>query len=242
MTQIWDRELDILATSGWLAETPGLFRDAVLGRCRLRRYRRGDAIYRAGDPAGGIYGLIEGGVGVELSPDDRAPYIGTFARPGFWIGEGSVLTRGPRLIGIRATRDSVLAYLPLAQWDAIVRSDPEAWRWAALLALRSALLALAVADALMIPGAAERLAAILLVLSGQGAPGDAAAPVTIDVSQDMLARMANLSRSSTGRLLQAFEASGLIESAYRQIRVIDQGGLRRIRGRRRREDGRASRG
>lgn len=229
MTQAWAGDLDILATSGWLSETPAPFRDAVLRRCGLRRYRQGDAIYRAGDPPGGLYGLVEGGVGVELSPDHREPYIGTFARPGFWIGEGSLLTHGPRFIGIRATRDSLLAHLPITEWEAIVRSDPEAWRWVALLSLRSGLMAVAVVDALMTPGATGRLAAILLVLSGQGPPDGA---TTIDVSQEALARMANLSRSTTGRVLHDFETRRLIESAYRQIRILDPIGLREAKGRR----------
>ncbi len=223
MTQTRPREFDVLANSGWLVETPAAFRDAVLDRCLVRRCRRGDALYRAGDPPGGLYGLIEGGVGVELSPGDREPYIGTFARPGFWIGEASVLTRGPRFVGIRATRDSLLAYLPIPQWDAIVRSDPEAWRWFAALTLRNCLLAVSIADALMTPGAAERMAAIILILSSRGAP---ALPATIDVSQEDLARMANLSRSSAGRVLQTFEAEGLIENTYRRVRVIDDAGLR----------------
>lgn len=229
MAQARSRELDVLADAGWLVDTPVRFRDAVLDRCLIHRYRKGDAVYRTGDPPGGLYGLIEGSVGVELSPHDRAPYIGTFARPGFWIGEGSVLTRGPRYIGIRATRDSLLAYLPIPQWDAVVQSEPDAWRWFGFLALRNTLLALSVVDALMISGAAERLAAILLVLSGEGLPTRTSAPISIDTSQEDLSRMACLSRSSTGRILQEFEAEGLITNAYREICVIDRAGLSRRR-------------
>ncbi|PZQ50099.1 MAG: hypothetical protein DI556_08490 [Rhodovulum sulfidophilum] len=229
MTSSRSDDLGILARFGWLSGMPAAFRETVLDRCLLRRYRRDEVVYRAGDPPGGLYGLIRGGVGVELYSDDREPYIGTFARPGFWIGEGSVLTRGPRFIGIRATRDSLLAYLPLARWDQIVRSDPEAWRWLAHLSLRNSLLAVAVADALMVPGAVPRMAAILLVLSGPGAPGGPAAEAPIEMSQDDLARMANLSRSSAGRILQMFESDGLIAIGYRRIRVLAPEGLRRRR-------------
>lgn len=219
-------DFEILATSGWLADTPASFRDALLKRCVLKHYERGATVYRAGDPAGGLYGLVAGGIGVELSPDNREPYLGTFAQPGFWIGEASVLTRAPRLIGIRAIRDSRLAYLPLAQWDALVQAVPDAWRWFAHLIARNERLALAVADALMIRDSGQRLAAVLLLLSTHSAPAPAGAVVEIETSQDDLARMANLSRSSTGRLLKAFETAGIIGNAYREIRVIDQAGLR----------------
>lgn len=219
-------EFEVLAASGWLAETPAQFRDALLERCVLRRYARGEVVYRAGDAAGGLYGLVAGGVGVVLAPEHSAPYIGTFARPGFWIGEASVLTRAPRLIGIEALRESRLAHLPLAQWDALVTADPEAWRWFAHLVARNERLALAVADALMTRDSGQRLAAILMILSTHGALASPDGAVEIEASQDELARMANLSRSSTGRLLQALEAAGVIGIAYRQIRVIDRDGLR----------------
>lgn len=118
----------------------------------------------------------------------------------------------------------------MVQWDVIVHADPEAWRWCALLSLRNSLLAVSVADALMIPGARRRMAAILLILAGQADMGRPAGTSPFEASQDELARMANLSRSSTGRLLQAFEAQGLIASGYRQIRVVDPAGLQRAKG------------
>jgi CRP-like cAMP-binding protein len=224
------REFEVLATSGWLADTPADFRYSLLDRCLLKRYAAGDSVYRAGDPAGGLYGLISGGIGVELSPDHREPYIATFARPGFWIGEASVLTRASRLVGIRAIRDSQLAHLPLPQWDALVQTAPEAWRWLAHLILRNERLALAIAEALMIRDSGQRVAAILAILSAPSAVPSGSPAAEIEISQDDLARMANLSRSSTGRILRTLEDAGLIETHYRQIRVLDHEGLTARRG------------
>lgn len=219
------REFRILREIGWLTETPRAFRDAVLGRCIPKRFARGESVYRAGDPPGGLYGLIEGGIAVELAPEESEPYLGTFVRPGFWIGEAGVQARLPRAVGIRATRDSLLAHLPLAQWDLIVQADPGAWRWLGQLILRNELLALGIADALMVRRAPARVAAILSVLARQElvAPGG---PVDLAVSQDDLARITNLSRSSVGRILAGFEADGLIAGGYRQVRVLDLAGLR----------------
>ncbi len=110
-----------------------------------------------------------------------------------------------------------------------MQGDPAAWRWIAHLALRNELTALAVAEALMIPGAIQRLAAVLLLLCGQSRAPEETGAVEIEISQDDLARMANLSRSSTGRILQAFEADGLVTGGYRQLRIADCEGLRRRR-------------
>ncbi len=220
------RDFEVLTTSGWLADTPACFRDALLERCAPRRYDRGEMIYRAGDPAGGLYGLVSGSLGIVLAPEHSEPYVGTFARPGFWIGEASVLTRSRRLVGVQALRESRIAHLPLSQWDALTQAEPEAWRWFAHLISRNEQLALAVAAALMTRDSTGRLAAILLILSTHGALPAPDGFVEIEASQDDLARMANLSRSSTGRILGVLEAAGVIDNAYRRIRVIDLAGLR----------------
>jgi CRP-like cAMP-binding protein len=228
----WPHELQLLYDTGWLAETPESFRQAVLDRCVVKKFGRGEAIYHPSDPPGGLYGFVAGGIGVEVMPEDRESYLGLFVLPGFWIGEVSVLTRKSRAVGLRATRDSVLAHLPLAQWDVIASTDNDAWRWFAHLPLRNELLLVAFADALLIPRASARLAAMLLVLcSSGGKPHDRSAE-PLDISQEDLARITNLSRSSAGRILKAFESERLIDYHYRQLRIIDLEGLRRHRAER----------
>lgn len=212
-----------------MSETPVAFRRDVLSRCVVKRYRRGEAVYSASDEAGGLFGLVEGGIGVEVMPDDRPPYLAFLVQPGFWIGEVSVLTRRPRAVGLSATRDCILAQLPLAQWDSITRTDPEAWRWLAHLILRNELMLVAIADALMIRHAAARVAAMLLVMGSSGAAPDSLADPAFEVNQEDLARITNLSRSSLGRILADFAAEGLIRFSYRQIRIADAAGLRRRR-------------
>jgi CRP/FNR family cyclic AMP-dependent transcriptional regulator len=225
----WPPELNVLHGGGWLADTPEGFRVAVLSRCLLKCYDRGEPLYHAGDPPGGLYGLITGGIAIELAPNDRAPHLGIFARPGFWIGEVSVLARRPRVIGVRSTQDSLIAHLPLAQWDAIVQSEPEAWRWLAFLILRNELLAVAVAGALMIRDSATRVAAMLLILTEGGTGAETEVTHSIEVSQDDISHLTGLSRSTIRHILDRLEADGLVERSYRRIRVVNYEGLRQRR-------------
>lgn len=225
----WPQELNVLHAGGWLADTPETFRAAVLSRCLLRRYGRGEPLYHAGDPPGGLYGLIEGGIAIEIQPDGRVPHIGTFARPGFWIGEVSVLARRPRVIGVRSTRKSLIAHLPLVQWDAIVQREPEAWRWFAFLILRNELLAVGIAAALMIRDSTARVAAMLLILTGDGTGAETEAAQSIEVSQDDISHLTSLSRSTIRHVLDRLEADGLIERSYRRIRVTNYRGLHQLR-------------
>jgi len=224
-------ELDVLARHGWLADTPQHFCDAVLSRCIVKRCARDEALYRANDPPGGLYGLVEGWLGVELVPADRDAVLGVITQPGFWIGEASPVARMPRLVDVRCITDSVVAHLPLPQWDAIAHADPEAWRWLCLLVLRNEALSIRVVDALLVQRASARVAALLIVLATSGSmlDDDARREIEIDIGKQHIARMANLSRSSVERILKEFAASGLIETGYRLIRIVDLAGLRRHR-------------
>ena len=225
----WPRDLDVFCTAGWLSETSEQFRDAVLSRCIVREYKRNDSVYRTGDDAGGLFGLVSGGVAVEVTPEDRDPYLGLFARPGFWIGEYTLITRRPRVIGLRVTLDSILAHLPLAQWDNIVAMDPVAWRWLAMLPLRNEMKLFAIADALLVPRAPARVAAMLLVLASAEQHMAPSAEIVVEIAHEEIARITNLSRSSVGRILDDFAQRGLIAYKYRRLRIISLSGLQAAR-------------
>lgn len=223
----WPTQLSPLATQGWLADTPESFRAAVLSRSVVKTFARNDVVYRAGDPPGGLYGLIDGAVGVEVGGENRSPQLALLFRPGFWIGEGSVLARRPRAVGVRCTRDSRLAYLSLTHWDAIVRADPEAWRWFAWLMLRNELLAVSVAETLLVRRASSRVAGILVLLAAANeAHREAAAVVRVEIAHEQLALMSNLSRSSLERILRAFAGIGLVQYGYRHVLILDLEGLK----------------
>lgn len=225
----WPSDLDVFGSAGWLAETSKDFRDAVLSRCIVRYYNRNDSVYRTGDDAGGLFGLVSGGVAVEVTPEDRDPYLGLFAHPGFWIGEYTLITRRPRVIGLRVTKDSVLAHLPLAQWDYIVATDPSAWRWLAMLPLRNEMTMFAIADALLVPRAPARVAAMLLVLAGAGNDTATSSEIEVEIRHEEIARITNLSRSSVGRILVEFAQRGLISYKYKRFKIINPNGLRAVR-------------
>ena len=95
---------DIVLKHGWLRHTPIPFRSAVLDRCLLEKFSAGTPVYSIGDEAGGMYGLVEGGLGISMAPRERGPYTAHFAMPGTWFGEIAAFTRQPRQVGLTATR------------------------------------------------------------------------------------------------------------------------------------------
>jgi CRP/FNR family transcriptional regulator, cyclic AMP receptor protein len=218
-----------LAETGWLSLVSTRFRDAVLERCALRRFRRGQVIYEVGDPPGGLWGLVSGRLAIEIAPKGRGPALAHFALPGYWAGEGPAINRMPRRISLLAAQPSVLLNLPLAEFDAIVARDPEGWRWLALLSTMQLDLAIGVIDDLMIRAPRARVAALLLRLAG-AREGFFAAPQLADihVSQERLAQIAVLSRTTLGDMIRQLAEDGVLSLDYGRIRILDNEALARI--------------
>jgi CRP-like cAMP-binding protein len=223
-----DEAREIMSRRGWLPATPESIRTAVLERCGLRSFVAGEAIYRHGDPPGGLWGLAAGRIAIEPpAASDFGAYIAYYAAPGYWIGAASIVTRTTRQVGISAARDCVLLHLSIADFEAIAVRDPSAWRWLAVLPIQQTLLATGVATDLMIRDPRRRLMAILLRLAGcRDSPGAGAAqPEEIVVSQEALAVLVNLSRTALGEMLRDFECNGLIARRYRIIRLNAEKGF-----------------
>lgn len=203
---------------GWLSATPHGFREAVLERCVLRSFAPQQSLFHLADPPGGIYGLVSGGLAIMIGPAERGLYYAHFARTGFWFGEGPALTDEPRRVGVAATRQTTTLHLPLPAVRGLIASDPETLRWLALITLGHLDMAIGASDDLMIRNPARRTIAVLLRLAGCRHAG--LHPAEIDVSQEDLARMANLSRNGVGTILRRLEKDGLIEVGYRHILLL----------------------
>jgi CRP-like cAMP-binding protein len=217
----------IAIDNGWLSLTPPSFQAAVLDRCRLQRFKAGESLYMVGDPPGGMFGLVSGGLGISVAPGESGPYFAHLARPGTWFGEAAAITRQPRRVGLTATRDAELLHLPLPKIDEIVARDASAWRLFALVTIGHLDMAIGACDDLMLRDHVKRCTATLLRLAGRRRPSPAdAAPVEIDLSQEDIATLANVARTTVGAVLRKLEAMGHIEQLYRRIRILASEPLR----------------
>jgi CRP/FNR family transcriptional regulator, cyclic AMP receptor protein len=211
----------IVSREGWLSFTPPPFRQSVLERCKLETLKAGATIYSVGDPPGGMYGLVRGSFSLSIAPGERGPYVAHFARPGTWFGEAAAFTEQPRRITLAVTRDSKFLHLPLPAIREIVTADPGAWRFFGLAAIAHNDTAIGAADDLLIRDHVKRSVAVLLRLGGcryLTQPGSS--PIEIDVSQEDLAVMTNIARTTAGSLLRTFEASGHIKVSYRRVTIL----------------------
>ena len=217
---------NFLAKHGWLSFTPAGFQKDVLARIQTREFRKGEAVYRAGDPPGGLWVVIEGAVELELPPPDTAPHFVHLAAPGFWFGEWPLIWDKPRRLTVIATQPSTLATLPLSECRAMLEADPSAWRWIALLSTMSTDLSAGILSDLLLRDPVKRTAAVLLRVAGvRSHVYVSASPFPIHLSQERLAHLVNLSRNSVIPILHDFVRLGFIELSYGSIIVIDVKGL-----------------
>lgn len=216
---------------GWLTLTPVDFRQAVFERLTMRKFSAGEAVYRTGDSEGGLWAIVEGGVQLEIPGLQLTPGLAYVAAPGFWFGETPLITKSAREVDAYAAQPSIFATVSLADCRAILDEDPGRWQWISLLANMNCRLALSLAADLLLPEPQQRIVAALLRISGWGTiPNLAPSPGPLHLSQHLLGRISNLSRTAVSGILHELERQGLISIGYRSLEVLDGDGLKAMLG------------
>lgn len=213
---------------GWLAGATAGQRARILSMGRRLSLARGTQLFSPGDPPGGIYGVVSGGIAAQGSTAWHAPRMGHVYREGHWFGYGPTLNGGSRTMGYRALEDSSLLHVPLTPLRREMRDDSEMARLVGQLADHGTRLASWVACDLLISSAPRRIAAVLLRVTGahEGvAPSD---PDGFLLTQSEIGEMANASRIHVNRVLGQFTRKGWIAKRYKHLRLLDAPALMRF--------------
>ena len=81
-------------------------------------------IVKQGDPADGLYLILEGEVRVRLLSGGKETIVATL-EAGDFFGELSLFDQGPRSADVIANTDSVLFKLPAGEFQKMVAAEPE---------------------------------------------------------------------------------------------------------------------
>ncbi len=216
---------------GWLSRMQPAFQRRVIEQCQYRVVPAGEQIYNLGDVAGGMFGFVGGGVAVEIAPAERGPYVASLLIPGSWFGEIAALSGQLRRVGMKATRETELLYLPSPAINAILAENTEAWRYFYLVTVGHFDTAVGLSDDLMRRDHQERVVGILLHLAGCRHRTPAEWLAELDVGQEQLANIANVARTTLGAMLRGLQLTGHIDLSYRRIRIKDPDALRSLMNR-----------
>jgi CRP-like cAMP-binding protein len=220
---------DPLAAIGWLREAPADFNLSLLDAASTRHFDPGSTIWQAGDTDFGLLGIRSGNAGVLHSMSTPGSPFGHIVGPGYWTGEGPLLSGKPKALTLVARTHVEIAVVAHRHVRSLLTSRPDYWQQIGRLALINGHLSSVIASDLMIPNSRRRCAATLLRLAGCRFERlhTATAP-TIAIAQDELAAMANLTRHTTAPILHGFAAAGLISLGYRTITIHEAEALRAI--------------
>lgn len=215
--------MNVCKEQGWLARMPTAFCDQVLQSCDHIKLRTGEAVYEAGDEAGGIFGVASGRLGLHVPALGNEPTLSFVGGPGFWAGDLAAVAGVARRISLIACCETEVLRLSRASIIRLTRADPEAWlHFAELMAMNFAT-SLATIGMLRRADPLARLASLLLNLAGRQQPKD-----TLILSQTELAAMAAVSRTTTNNALAELEKRGLLKRGYGSIGSLHHDGLANV--------------
>ncbi len=186
---------------------------------RMTTVRRGHVIYRQEDVAEDLFLLKRGRVRLfRLSPSGKKLEVAVL-EPGTFFGEMPMIGVRRRSASAEAVDDSLLCVMSEADVERLVLTKPQVGlRMIEILGRR-----LSVAEAKLeefaYRSAANRVAAALLRLASEG--------MIDDVSHQDLADTVGVHRETVTKIVDEFEAAGLVALGRRRVQVLDVDGLRR---------------
>jgi CRP/FNR family transcriptional regulator, cyclic AMP receptor protein len=218
-----------LARTGWLHGQPAWLSEAVLAGARLRSFEAGQFTFHAGDEAGGMYGVVDGGFGVLVPSVGHDVTLCHIMRRGTWFGYGPALSGGRRRMTFKAVERSHALHLPLHELTAIGAARPEFYRMLGALNDTTYMTTVVqVIGDLLIPSGERRIAAVLARLARPMSGDEARGPWPIRLSQAEIGQMSNSSRDRVNRALAKFAKAGWIVVRFKMIEVTDLAELERF--------------
>jgi CRP-like cAMP-binding protein len=216
-----------LINNGWLVHCNRAFAESFIAHCHWRHVPAGTGIQHAGEPGGTLTGIAHGNALLTTSlssPDSPTIHV---MSPGEWFGYVPIFIGGNRPNSIVARTDVILATMSQAEVEAFLAPRPEWWRDVGTLGIIHANVATGIAADMMIRESRRRCAASLLQIANcRHADPLGPQPVSTPLSQEELAAIANLSRTSISSILRDFEEAGLIKLGYRSFTLLQPSKLR----------------
>jgi CRP/FNR family transcriptional regulator len=194
-----------------------------------RRLKRGDSLFKAGDPFNALYAIRSGFLKTSVLNADGREQVTGFHMGGELLGLdgiGSGRYNGNAI----ALEDSEVCVLPFAMIEELGREIPAIQR-----NLHSVLSREIVRDhgVMMLLGsmsAEERLAAFLLNLSRRfTARGYSASDFHLRMTREEIGSYLGLKLETVSRLFSRFQTEGMIEVQQKHVRILDIPGLDALR-------------
>lgn len=216
----------LLQSQGWLTQRPQQFQIDILQYAQLLAYDTGSYTHHIGDEPGGVFAVVQGSFGV-LGPNLASGVVmGHVHRAGAWFGEGPLIFGTRRLLEFRALEPSTVMHVPLVALERLQHRDPDFRNQIMTLVAHSSLLVSRAVSDLLIRRSEQRIAAVLLRVSGADGLTGPSVTGPVHLTQSIIAELSNCSRHTANVTLKAFEQRGWLEIGYATLTIHSPDGLR----------------
>ena len=214
-----------LACGHWFSHLPGPFQHSLLAHALQRPLTAGQYLFKRGDPPCGLYAVLDGSLRVSAVNEQGKEAILSLVEPPYWFGEICLFDGLPRTHDACAVGPCTLLQVPQQALLNILDASPHYWRDLALLMSQKLRLSFIGLEQLSLMPATVRLAhRLLMIVEGHGDTEPARR--ILQLPQEDLAAMLNLSRQTTNVLLKDLQAQGIVRLGYGEIEIIDVQRLR----------------
>ncbi len=220
----------LLARCDLFADLPLPQLSALAGLASLRRYERGEVLFRQDSPAAGMHVITRGQVEVFRSGGDGSRRMLHLFGPAEVIGEVPVFAGGSLPAAAMASAPVVEAlFLPRDEFLDLGRRRPEILLQMLATLSRRLRQFVGQIESLASRPAPARLAARLLEMArAQVPPGEPAPAVVLPAGKASLARALGMAPETLSRLLRRWREAGLVAVQRRTIRILQPEALARI--------------
>jgi CRP/FNR family transcriptional regulator len=193
-----------------------------------RRILRGEMLFRTGDAFQSLYAVRTGFFKTCLSAQDGRDQVTGFQMSGELLGLDGISAERHTCDAV-ALEDSTVCVIPYSQLEGLSQEVSELQRVFHKIMSREIVRD---HDVMLLLGsmrAEERLAAFLLNLTQRlHLRGFSRSEFILRMTREEIGSYLGLKLETVSRTFSRFQAEGLLEVRQRQIRIIDQEGLRRI--------------
>jgi CRP/FNR family transcriptional regulator, cyclic AMP receptor protein len=177
---------------------------------RIVRYRRGEGIFRQGEPCNHILFIQEGGVKLSVLSKAGREAVVAMLGPGDFFGEGCLVPQPVRMANATALMDSAVLLVEKEQMVSLLHQEQAlSDRFIAHILSRNIRIQEDLVDQLF-NSSEKRLARTLLLLARYGTDKNPGYGVP-KVSQETLAEMVGTTRSRVNFFMKKFQRLGFID-------------------------------
>jgi CRP/FNR family cyclic AMP-dependent transcriptional regulator len=188
---------------------PKVFLSKVNGGRSVSEYRKGQIVYRQGDPADSVFFIQSGKVKKTVVSEQGKEAVVALLGTDDFFGEGCLAGEVLRLATVSVMTKCVIARISKADITRVIHEEPAfAELFIAHLLARNSRVEEDLVDQLF-NSSEKRLARTLLLLANFGKEGDPE-PVLAKISQETLAEIVGTTRARVSLFMNKFRRLGLI--------------------------------